>query len=70
MLIVFLAPPCVAIVLAIIFFVAIWPAHEQADPRSTGTVGVRKGGRLGTPYANSGEQQPFPGKPAERFEYR
>ncbi|MGR9172080.1 hypothetical protein [Rhizobium sp. KDH_Rht_773_N] len=49
LLIIFAGPPFLAAALALVFFVMASPHNEQADPRPTGTIGVRKGGRLGSP---------------------
>ena len=37
------------IALGLIFLVISWSWKEQPDPRPTGTVGVKKGDRIGTP---------------------
>ncbi|MGM4910456.1 hypothetical protein [Rhizobiales bacterium] len=48
LLIIFVAPPLIALALGI-FMIAASFHHEPADPRSTGTIGVKKGGRIGNP---------------------
>lgn len=47
LLIIFVVPPLVALVLGIVFVIAASFHEEQADPRPTGTIGVKKGGRVG-----------------------
>ncbi|MBB3461466.1 hypothetical protein [Rhizobium sp. BK377] len=47
LLLIFVAPPLIA--LGLIFLVISWSGKEQPDPRPTGTVGVKKGDRIGTP---------------------
>jgi len=53
LLLIFVAPPLVALVLGLVFMLATWPgnqrADQRADPRSTGTIGVKKGNRIGSP---------------------
>jgi|GEM_PF-2405151 hypothetical protein len=48
LLIIFIAPPLIALALGIVVIVSSFRG-EQADPRPTGTIGVRKGGRIGNP---------------------
>jgi hypothetical protein len=48
LLIIFAGPPFLAIALGLVFLVVASLHEERADPRPTGTIGVRKGGRLGT----------------------
>ena len=48
LLIIFVVPPLIALALGI-FIIASSFRGEQADPRPTGTIGVRKGGRIGNP---------------------
>jgi hypothetical protein len=75
LLIVYLAPPLAALLLAVVLLIAIWPDGQHPDPRPTGTVGVRKGPRLGSPDAGAAvsapsianEQQPVP---PPHYEYR
>ena len=47
LLIIFVTPPLIA--LALIFLVISWSRNDEADPRPTGTIGVKKGDRIGRP---------------------
>ena len=49
LLIIFVAPPLVALVLGLVFIIATSPGDQRADPRPTGTIGVKKGDRIGSP---------------------
>jgi hypothetical protein len=49
LLMIFVAPPLVALVLVLLFMIVPWPGDQRADPRPTGTIGVRKGDRIGSP---------------------
>lgn len=53
LLMIFVAPPLVALVLGLVFMVVTWPSdqrtEQRADPRPTGTIGVKKGDRIGSP---------------------
>lgn len=54
---IFVAPPLVALVLGLVFVIVTWPSdqrteqrtEQRADPRPTGTIGVKKGDRIGSP---------------------
>lgn len=47
LLIIFAAPPLAALALGILIVIASSFYEEQSDPRPTGTIGVKKGGRIG-----------------------
>jgi hypothetical protein len=48
LLILFVVPPLVALAVGIVV-IASSLRNEPADPRPTGTIGVRKGDRIGNP---------------------
>lgn len=48
LLIIFILPPFAALVLGIAFLIVTWPSADHPDPRPTGTIGVKKGGRIGS----------------------
>ncbi|MBB3656539.1 hypothetical protein FHX15_001767 [Rhizobium sp. BK650] len=47
-MILFVAPPLIALAVGIFIIVSSF-RNEPADPRPTGTIGVKKGGRIGGP---------------------
>ncbi|QWW70105.1 hypothetical protein [Rhizobium sp. WYJ-E13] len=49
LLIIFVVPPLIALALGIIFVIATSRDDERPDPRPTGTLGIKKGGRIGSP---------------------
>ncbi|MBB3590666.1 hypothetical protein FHX08_001010 [Rhizobium sp. BK529] len=49
LLIIFAVPPLIALAVGIIIIIALSFHAEQSDPRPTGTIGVKKGDRIGSP---------------------
>jgi hypothetical protein len=35
--------------MVLVFMIAISPSDQRADPRPTGTIGIKKGDRIGKP---------------------
>lgn len=49
LLIIFLGPSFIVLALGIVYLVVSSAVGDYPDPRPTGTIGVKKGGRLGSP---------------------